>query len=225
MCQFWHAFDNYDYDDLCAEISSLRKKEEESLEYFLIIFTQLCYIFPLDDRPSTHDFLSCLVFVSNETYELVDEEPKSCFNVYLHVDWGLHENVKNVNWDLHENVKNVNDLVGLGPYGYFFTMGDIDHIENSFSEEVYVSSHHSIHHFIPCDEKETSCVVNSSSNFLVADQEKVFPVDNGTLWVPPMVMSGSHYPISYFPSQGMEEETMRKYMNADHFINKENMDT
>jgi hypothetical protein len=40
-----------------------------------------------------------------------------------------------------------------------------------------------------------------------------------------MVMSGSHYPISYFPSQGMEEEAMGKDMNVDHFVNEENMDT
>jgi hypothetical protein len=44
MHQFWHAFENYDYDDLCAEISELRKNEDESLEYFLI---DLC-IFAID---------------------------------------------------------------------------------------------------------------------------------------------------------------------------------
>jgi hypothetical protein len=40
-----------------------------------------------------------------------------------------------------------------------------------------------------------------------------------------MVMSGSHYPISYFPSQGMEEGAMEKNLKADHFVNEENMDT
>jgi hypothetical protein len=63
----------------------------------------------------------------------VDEESKSCFNVSLHVDL-----------DLNENVENVNGLVGLHMSGFFFTMGDIDHIDNYFSEEIYVSSHHSI---------------------------------------------------------------------------------
>jgi hypothetical protein len=40
-----------------------------------------------------------------------------------------------------------------------------------------------------------------------------------------MVMSGSHYPISSFPSQEMEEEAMEKDMNVDQSINEENMDT
>jgi hypothetical protein len=129
MHQFWHAFENYDYDDLCAEISELRKNEDESLEYFVIIFTHLCYRFPLDDRPSTNDLISFLVSLTNETYELVDEESKSCFNVSSHVDL-----------DLHENVENANDLVGLGLSRSFFTMGDIDHRDSSFLKEIYVSS-------------------------------------------------------------------------------------
>jgi hypothetical protein len=109
-------------------------------------------------------------------------------------------------------------------FGSFFTMGDIDQRENYFLEEAYVSSHHSIPPFFPCDEKETSCV-NSSSYFFVVDQEEGFPVDNGTLRVTPMVMSGSHYPISSFPSQEMEEEAMEKNLNVDHFVNEENLDT
>jgi hypothetical protein len=91
------------------------------------------------------------------------KESKSCLNVPLHADL-----------DSHENVENVNGLVGLHMFGYLFTMGDIDQRENSFSEETYVSSHHSIPPFLPCDEKETSCVVNSSSYFSVADQEEGF---------------------------------------------------
>jgi hypothetical protein len=168
----------------------------------------------LDDRPSNNDLISCLVSLTNETYEPVDEESKSCFNVPSHVDL-----------DLNENVENTNGLVGLHMSGSFFTMGDIDQIENYFLEEAYVSSHHSIPPFFPCDEKETSCVVNSSSYFFVVDQEEGFPVDNGTLWVTPMVMSGSHYPISSFPSQEMEEEAMEENLNVDHFVNEENLDT
>jgi hypothetical protein len=38
MCQFWHDFENYDYDDFCAEISELQKNEDESLEDFVMIF-------------------------------------------------------------------------------------------------------------------------------------------------------------------------------------------
>jgi hypothetical protein len=60
--------------------------------------------------------------------------------------------------------------------------GNIDQIENYFLEEKYVSSHHSILPFFPCNEKETSCAVNSSSDFSVATQEEGFHADNETLW-------------------------------------------
>jgi len=40
-----------------------------------------------------------------------------------------------------------------------------------------------------------------------------------------MVMSGSHYPTSSFPSQEIKEEAMGKYLNADNFVNEENLDT
>jgi hypothetical protein len=214
MREFLHAFENYDYDNLCAEIPELKKNEDESLKYFVIRFTHLCYRFPSDDRPSNHDLISCLVSLINETHESMDEESKSCFNVSSHVDL-----------DLNKNVENVNGLDGLHMFGFFFTMGYIDQIENYFSEESYVSSHHSIPPSLPCDEKETSCVVSSSSIFFVVSQEEDFPVDNGTLQVTSMVMLGSHYPISYFPSQGIKEEANNKDMKADHFVNKENMDT
>jgi hypothetical protein len=213
MREFLHAFENYDYDKLCEEILELRKNEDESLEYFVIIFTHLFYRFPLDDRPSNNDLISCLVSLTNEIDELVDEESKSCFNVPLHDDL-----------DLNENVENTNGLVGLHMSGSFFTMGDIDQIENYFWKNICILP--PLHSpFLPCDEKETSCVVNSSSYFFVVDQEEGFPVDNGTLRVTPMVMSGSHYPISSFPSQEMEEEAMGKDLNVDHFVNEENMDT
>jgi len=38
MRQFWHDFENYDYDDLCAEISKLKKNQDESLEDFITRF-------------------------------------------------------------------------------------------------------------------------------------------------------------------------------------------
>jgi hypothetical protein len=109
----------------------------------------------LDDRPSNHDLISFLVSLTNETYESMDEKSKSCFNLSSHVDLYLNE-----------NDENFNGLDGLHMSRYLFTMGDIDQRENSFLEEIYVSSHHSIPPFFLCDEKETSCVVNSSSIFL-----------------------------------------------------------
>jgi hypothetical protein len=146
MREFFHSFENYDYDKLCEEILELRKNKDESLKYFVIIFTHLCYRFPLDDRPSNNDLISCLVSLTNETYEPVDEESKSCFNVPLHVDL-----------DLNENIENTNGLVRLHMSGYFFTMGDIDQRETYFSEEAYVSSHHSIPPFFLVMKKRPLC--------------------------------------------------------------------
>jgi hypothetical protein len=76
MHQIWHDFENYEYDDLCVEILDLRKNKEESLEYFLIRFMHLCYKFTLDDRPSINDLILHLTSLTNETYQLVDEESK-----------------------------------------------------------------------------------------------------------------------------------------------------
>ena len=40
-----------------------------------------------------------------------------------------------------------------------------------------------------------------------------------------MVMSGSHYHISSFPSRETKEGAMEKNLKADHFVNEENLDT
>ena len=97
MHEFLHAFENYDYDKLCEEILEHRKKEVESLKYFFIIFTHIFYRFPLNDKPSRNDLISCLVYLTNETYEPLNEESKSCSNVPLHVDLDLNKNVENAN--------------------------------------------------------------------------------------------------------------------------------
>jgi hypothetical protein len=120
MDECLHAFENYDYDKLCEEVLELINNEDESLEDFFVIFTHICYRFPLDDRPSTNDLISCLVFLTNEKYEPVDGEYKSYLNATLHVDL-----------DLSENVENDNGLVGLHISISFYTMGDIDQRENS----------------------------------------------------------------------------------------------
>jgi hypothetical protein len=38
MREFLHDFENYCYDNLCAEILELKKNKDESLTYFIIIF-------------------------------------------------------------------------------------------------------------------------------------------------------------------------------------------
>jgi hypothetical protein len=113
MHEFFHVFENYYYDNLYAEILELKKNEDESLEDFLIKFTHICYMFPLDDKPSNNDLISYLVSLTNETEHVVDEEYKSCFNVAFHVDL-----------DLNENIVNVNPLVGIHMTGSLFTLGE-----------------------------------------------------------------------------------------------------
>jgi hypothetical protein len=115
MLQFWHAFENYDYDYLCAEISELRKNKVESLKYFLTRFMHLFYRFPLIDRSSINDLILHLTYLTNETYQLMDEESKSCLNFPLHAELNLHE-----------NVEIVNGLVKIHMSRYLFIMGYID---------------------------------------------------------------------------------------------------
>jgi hypothetical protein len=163
MHEFLYAFENYNYDELCEEILELRKKKDESLEDFSLRFMCLLYRFHLDDMPSINDSLLLLISLSNEQDQLVDEESKSCLNATLHVDL-----------DSHENLKDTNDLVEQHTFGPFFTLEDIDQRGHDFLEESYVSSHHSIPPFFLSDDKETSCVVNLSSYFSVADKRKDF---------------------------------------------------
>jgi hypothetical protein len=73
---FLHDFENYCYNNLCAKILKLKNNEDESLKDFVIIFNHLCYRFPLEDKPSNNDLISCLVSIPSETYDLVDEESK-----------------------------------------------------------------------------------------------------------------------------------------------------
>jgi hypothetical protein len=67
MHEFLYAFENYNYNELCAEISYLRKNKDETLEDFFIRFMWLCYRFPLNDRPSVSDLIIYLISLANET--------------------------------------------------------------------------------------------------------------------------------------------------------------
>jgi hypothetical protein len=115
LCEFLHAFENYDYDELCKEMLELRKEKDESLEDFSLRFMCLFYRFHLDDMPSISEWFLYLISLSNEQDQLVSEESKSCVDASLHVDL-----------DSHEDVEDTNDLVEQHMFGYFFTLGDID---------------------------------------------------------------------------------------------------
>jgi len=80
----------------------------------------------LEYRPSKNDSISCLVSLATETYELVNEEFKSCSIAILHIDLVLNENVED---------SNVSD--GLHMSRYLFTMGDIDQIIFFWKKPMY----------------------------------------------------------------------------------------
>jgi len=103
---------------------------------------QLLYRFHFDDFPSVTDELLHLISLSNEQYQLVDEESKSCLNANLHVDL-----------DSQEDDGDDHDLFEQHMFGTLFTMEDIDQREHAFLDETYVSSHHSIPPFFISDDK------------------------------------------------------------------------
>jgi len=149
---------------LCAKISEIKKNEDESIKYFLIRFMHLCYRFPFDDRfPSTNDFILCLVSLTIETYEPMDEKYKSCLNVPLHVDL-----------DSCKNFENAKGLVGIHMFGYFFTMGEYRSERFILQKKYMYPPTTPFPPLLPCDETKTSCIVNSSSHFFVAGQEGFF---------------------------------------------------
>jgi len=95
---------------------SLGKTKMNLLKNFLL---DLC-IFVIDflwmiGPRSVNYFILHLTSLTNETYQLEDEEYDSFLNATLHVDF-----------DLHENVENTNELVEDNVFGYLFTLGDTD---------------------------------------------------------------------------------------------------
>jgi len=52
MYEFYNAFENYDYDELCGKLQDRRKGEDESTKGLLSIFVCICHRFPLVDKPS-----------------------------------------------------------------------------------------------------------------------------------------------------------------------------
>jgi hypothetical protein len=153
----------------------------------------------VDDMPSISEWILYLIYLSNEKYQLVSEEFESCINVSLHVD--LHS---------HENDVDTNNLVEHHIFGSLFIFGDIYKREHVSLEEVYVSSHHSIPLVFPSDEKQISCIVNGSLDISIVEKKEGFHADNEKNWVTTILMSGSHCPILFFPSEKTKEETTKK---------------
>jgi hypothetical protein len=126
--------------------------------------------------------------------------------------------------DSHENDEDTNDLVEQHVFGSFFTMVDIWIITEHIFSELRICILPPFHSPIfNSDAKETSCVVNLSPYFSIANTEQGFPTNNETLRVTLMVMLGSRCPILSLPSKEMEEEIMKKYEEIYHV--PENMTT
>lgn len=56
MESFLHAHQNYDYEELCDEIESLQREQDESIANFNSSIIQNYYIFHDDDLPSKEGF-------------------------------------------------------------------------------------------------------------------------------------------------------------------------
>jgi hypothetical protein len=60
--QFFHNI-WYDFDDLYSEIESLGRKQGESVEDFVLIFSHTCHRFTLDDNPSINKIIEWYLYL------------------------------------------------------------------------------------------------------------------------------------------------------------------
>ena len=56
---FLSAHQNYNYEELCLEIENLSMQVDEYLDEFYARFMSLCFIFHLEDFPSTKYIIEC----------------------------------------------------------------------------------------------------------------------------------------------------------------------
>jgi len=75
MQDFLHAFENYNYEELCDEILKLRKKKDESMNHFSLRFKCIILRFHLEYMHHVGDFIPHLISLSNEQDQLVNEGP------------------------------------------------------------------------------------------------------------------------------------------------------
>ena len=67
----------YDYDELCAELENIPRKQVESLKYLFSRFNHICFRFRTNDKPSGQEvyewclYLPCLF---NEQYQLINND-------------------------------------------------------------------------------------------------------------------------------------------------------
>jgi hypothetical protein len=62
---------NYNYEELCDEIFKLRKKHDESMNDFSLIFKRIIYMFHLEYMHVVGDFLPHLIALYYEEDQIV----------------------------------------------------------------------------------------------------------------------------------------------------------
>lgn len=72
----------YDYIELCVEINNLRRNDNESLEYFALIFEQMYHSFPLSDKSSRSDKIEWIIYdlanFENQKKSIYEGPQSSC---------------------------------------------------------------------------------------------------------------------------------------------------
>jgi hypothetical protein len=129
---FLDAFVNYNYEELCNEILKLRKKRDEFVNDFSLIFKCIIYKFHLEDMPPVGDLIPHLLSLFDEKDQIVEARHELYPDTNMHIDG-----------------KDTHGLVEKRFLGYLFTLGDFDLKEHIFPEEFYASSHPSIPQFLP----------------------------------------------------------------------------
>ena len=69
--EFLSDFSNYDYDELCEELSCLRKENGESFNDFAIRFIHVYTIFPLKEMSLINEWFKYFVSLSDEKDQLI----------------------------------------------------------------------------------------------------------------------------------------------------------
>ena len=94
MYEFYNAFGNDDYNDLCDELHDLQKGEDELIKGFFSRFMYICHMFTLVDKPYQIELIEVFLHLNSLS---INQDPLytvyfiSCFDVDYEVRFYLHE--------------------------------------------------------------------------------------------------------------------------------------
>jgi hypothetical protein len=94
MYEFYNAFGNDDYNDLCDELHDLQKGEDELIKGFFSRFMYICHMFTLVDKPYQIELIEVFLHLNSLSIkqdQLYSFELTPCFNTYFEVRCDSHE--------------------------------------------------------------------------------------------------------------------------------------